>query len=84
MFIIANIKSESPAAVSFLRKQNSFDTIDELNATVQDVADTFTVDVYADVREVWTDPEEGEEYTTTIRQMVQWYPHYLPGEEWED
>lgn len=85
MFIVANVKSASASATTALvNHRGGFDTLDALNEFVQDVAEDMCVDVYADVREVWVDPNDGEEYTNTICQGVCWYPHYLPGEEWED
>ena len=85
MFIVANVKSVSVSATTALvNHRGGFDTLDALNEFVQDVAEDMCVDVYADVREVWADPNDGEEYTNIIRQGVCWYPHYLPGEEWED
>ena len=85
MFIVTNVKSASASAFnSVINHRGGFDTLDDLNKFVQDIAEDTCADVYADVREVWADPNDGEEYTNTIRRGVCWYPHYLPGEEWED
>ena len=85
MFIITNVKCAATSATTALvNHRGGFDTLDALNSFVQDVAEGACVDVYADVREVWVDPSEGEEYTNIVRREVCWYPHYLPGDEWED
>lgn len=83
MFFAANISADSDHAANYVRRHGTgFDSIDELNEFVQDVAESSNGFIQADICEEWFD-NEGEGYTNIVRRGVIWNPP-AEWEEWED